>query len=139
MRYHTASHILFGVINKKTGALITGNQISIDKTRIDFSLESMNKEILPSVEEEANNIIQEGHPVEFEFISRGEALKKPYLATLAKGLPEAETIRVVKIGDFNEQACGGTHVKNTKEIGKIKIVDFVNKGKNNRRIYFVLE
>lgn len=139
MRYHTACHVLSGVINQKTGALITGNQIAADKTRVDFSLETMDRDLLPIFESESNKILQEKHPVEFEFINREEAMKKPHLAILAKGLPENEIIRVVKIGNFNEQACGGTHVKNTEEVGKIKIVDFVNKGKNNRRIYFVLE
>jgi len=138
MRYHTASHVLSGVINRETGALITGNQIAADKTRLDFSLESLDREELQEFEEEANSIVDGELPVEFEFISHEEALKKPHLAILAKGLPEAETIRVVRIGDFSEQACGGTHLKNTKEIGKIRFVDFVNKGKENRRIYFVL-
>jgi misacylated tRNA(Ala) deacylase len=139
MRHHTACHILSSVINEKTGALITGNQIAADRTRVDFSLGTMDRDLLPVFEAEANRIIGGSHPVEFEFIGRREALKKPHLAMLAKGLPENEIIRVVKIGSFNEQACGGTHVKNTNEIGKIKIVDFINKGKNNRRIYFVLE
>lgn len=139
MRYHTACHVLSGVINEKTNALITGNQIAAEKTRIDFSLETMDREMLPIFEKEANQIIKGNHPVVFDFISREEALKKPHLAMLAKGLPENETIRVVKIGDFNEQACGGTHLKNTSEIGVIKIVDFVNKGKNNRRVYFRLD
>ncbi|MFH1294493.1 MAG: alanyl-tRNA editing protein [Candidatus Aenigmatarchaeota archaeon] len=139
MRYHTACHVLSSVINQKTGALITGNQIAANKTRIDFSLDYMDRDVLPGFESEANKIVQESHPVSFDFISRKDALERPHLAMLAKGLPEHETIRVVKIGEFNEQACGGTHLKGTKEIGRIKITDFVNKGKNNRRIYFVLE
>lgn len=138
MRYHTASHVLSLVINRKTGALITGNQIAADKTRIDFSLDEMDRDALPGFESDANRMAQEPHPVTFDFISMEDALKRPHLAMLAKGLPEHETIRVVKIGELNEQACGGTHLKDTKEIGMIKIVDFVNKGKNNRRIYFVL-
>jgi len=139
MRYHTASHVLSGVINRETGALITGNQIAADRTRLDFSLETLDKDELKGFEDEANRIAANGQDVTFEFISRGEALKKPHLAILAKGLPEAETIRVVRIGDFSEQACGGTHVRNTQEMGRIRFVDFANKGKENRRIYFVLE
>lgn len=139
MRYHTASHILSAVINRDTGAMITGNQIAEDKTRIDFSLEDMDREQLKRFETEANSAIGMSLQVSFDFISREEALKRPHLAMLAKGLPENEIIRVVKIGNFNEQACGGTHLKNTGEIGTIRIVDFVNKGKSNRRVYFVLE
>ena len=47
-------------------------------------------------------------------------------------------IRIIKIGDFDESIDGGTHVRNTKEIGKIKFVRFDNKGATNRRIYFEL-
>jgi len=49
-----------------------------------------------------------------------------------------EEIRILRIGDFDESIDGGTHVRNTSEIGKIRFVRFENKGANNRRIYFEL-
>ena len=69
-----------------------------------------------------------------------EVLEKPELARLAVGLPKnIKEFRIVKIGDVDTQVDGGTHVKNLQEIGKIEITKTVNKGKNNRRIYFVLK
>jgi len=139
MRYHTASHVLAGVIYKNTGALTTGSQIAEDKCRNDFSLESFDRELLNGFEEESNRIIQEGHSVIFRFMSRDEIEKRPELFRLAKGIdPQIKIFRIVDIEGFDAQACGGCHVKNTKEIKGIKITDFVNKGKNNRRIYFKL-
>lgn len=140
MRYHTASHVLSGVINKKTGAMITGNQIGLDRTRVDFSLDEFNKEEIRGYEPEVNRIIEKGLPVKFETMSRKEVMKDPDLVKLAKGLPQSiKKLRIVNIEGFDRQPCGGTHVKNTEEIGKLKITDMANKGKDNRRVYFVLE
>lgn len=140
MRYHTASHVLSAVLNKETEALITGNQIGEDKTRVDFSLENFDREQIKSFEEKANEIIKKSLPVSFNAVSRKELLKNPNMIKLAKGLPKhIKEIRIVDIEGFDQQACGGCHVKNTKEIGKIRIIDTVNKGKNNRRIYFTLQ
>jgi misacylated tRNA(Ala) deacylase len=140
MRYHTASHVLAAIIEQETGALITGNQISEEKTRVDFSLEEMDREQMMATEAKVNGIADRGLPVKFSFISREEAEKNPKITKLAKGLPPAiRELRVVEIEGFDINACGGTHLANTKEIGRIRIVGLVNKGKNNRRIYFKLE
>jgi Ser-tRNA(Ala) deacylase AlaX len=53
--------------------------------------------------------------------------------------PEVRELRIVKIGDVDEQADGGVHVANTREIGKIVFLGAENKGKTNRRVYFSLE
>lgn len=140
MRMHTASHILSAVIFRTSDAKITGNQLGIEQSRMDFSMTNYSQEKLHAFVEEANREIQRNLSVSHYFISCDDALKKPELARLAKGLPEnIKIIRVVKIGDVDEQADGGTHVKNTSEIGKIRFVKSENKGKDNRRLYFVLE
>jgi len=140
MRYHTASHVLAAAIEHETGALITGNQIGEDKTRIDFSLEEMDREKMMAMESKVNEIVDRGLPVKFSFMPREEAEENPRITKLAKGLPPAvKVLRIVEIRDFDINACGGTHLANTKEIGRIRIVDLVNKGKNNRRIYFTLQ
>ncbi len=137
MRSHTAAHILSSVIFKETGALITGNQISEDKIRIDFNLPEFDRSRLSEWERKANEIISEGHAVKTYVLPREEAFKIPDLVKLKKMLPESiQEIRIVEIEGIDIQACGGTHVKNTSEIGKIKITKAENKGKNNRRIYF---
>jgi len=140
MRYHTACHVLDKVIFDDCGADITGNQIGLDKTRMDFSLEDFSPEKVKIFEKRANEIIQQNIPIELELLPREEAEKKhPDLFRLAKGFPEhIKEIRTVTLKDLDTQACGGTHVKNTSEIGRIEIFKRENKGKNNRRIYFRL-
>jgi len=140
MRMHTAAHILSAIINKETKAMITGNQLGYEKSRIDFDLENFDKEMFKIFIEKANEEIIKEQEVVSYIISRKDAEKKPELCRLAKGLPESiQEIRIVKIGNIDEQADGGTHVKNTREIGKIILVGMENKGKNNRRIYFSVE
>ncbi len=140
MRYHTASHVLSAVINKKTGAKITGNQIYLDKARDDFSLDDFDRGKMKDYVNEANEIIAKNLPVEIRMMPREEAFKIPELVKLKKMLPESlKIIRVVDIVGFDKQACAGTHVKNTSEIGRIEITEIKNKGKSNRRVYFVLK
>ena len=140
MRYHTASHVLSGVIWKETGAEITGNQIDIERTRIDFNLENFDKEKIKQYEEKANKIFKSSHPVHIRFISKEEAMEIPNVTKLAKGLPDTvKEIRMVSVEGVEQEACGGTHLANTKEVGQIEIIGTENKGKANRRIYFVLK
>jgi misacylated tRNA(Ala) deacylase len=140
MRYHTASHIMSGLINKLTGAEITGNQIAADKTRFDFNLKIFDKDMVKQWEEMANKIISEEHDVIIKTLPREEAFRIPSLVKLAKGFPEdIQNIRIVNIEGFDQQACGGTHVRNTREIGRVEFTKMENKGKDNRRIYFVIK
>ncbi len=140
MKSHTAAHILSSVFNKRAGALITGNQLGLDKIRIDFSLENFDKEKIINYLEEANNLIKTNQEISCFNLSRKEVESKPELIKLAKGLLEGiEVIRILKIGDIDEQPDGGTHVKNTSEIGELEFIRCDNKGKNNRRVYFKLK
>lgn len=139
MRSHTACHILSAVIFQETGAKITGNQIELSRSRVDFSLESFDKAKMSEYVEKANDIIDEHHAVTTKILPRAEALVLPDLVRLAMDVPDREMIRIVEIEGVDRQACGGTHVKNTGEIGKIKMIKAENKGKANRRVYFSLE
>lgn len=139
MRSHTACHILSAVIFQETGAKITGNQIDQNRSRVDFSLENFDKAKMSEYVEKANLIAGEKRPVKTRIIPRSEALAIPDLIRLAMAVPDREMIRVVEIEGIDMQACGGTHVKNTGEIGKIKMIKAENKGKSNRRVYFSLE
>ncbi|MEJ2250945.1 MAG: alanyl-tRNA editing protein AlaXM [Candidatus Lokiarchaeota archaeon] len=139
MRYHTAAHLISAIVYNKYGAMITGNQIGLEKTRIDFSMENYSPEKLDDVISRVNEIIKKDLEVKTYTIPREEALKVDHLTKLAMGLPEKiKEIRIVKIGNVDEQADAGTHVKNLGEIESIKLVKTANKGKNNRRIYFSL-
>lgn len=140
MRYHTASHLLSNILYNKAKAKITGNQIGLDKTRMDFSMEDYSPEKLHDFVDEANRIIEKDAPITIDYMSRDEVMGKPELARLAMGLPEKiKEFRIVKIGDIDEQVDGGTHIKSLSEIGKIEVIKTVNKGKSNRRVYFVLQ
>jgi misacylated tRNA(Ala) deacylase len=140
MRSHTAAHVVSALIRNRTGALITGNQLSPEKVRIDFSLDEFDPEMFRGIIDEANELIAAGAPMKFEVVTREQALDEPALAGLAKGLPEhVNEIRVVEIEEQDRQACGGTHVKDIKEIGELEFMKAENKGKNNRRVYFRLD
>jgi misacylated tRNA(Ala) deacylase len=134
MRMHTAAHVLSAVIHAKTGALITGNQLGVEQSRIDFSLEDFDREKMLGYCDDANRLIAEGREVRSYFTDSSNVQ-----TLLAKGLPEGiDRIRIVEIDGIDTQADGGTHVKNTAEIGRIEIVKIENKGKHNRRVYYVL-
>ncbi|MFX1488137.1 MAG: alanyl-tRNA editing protein [Promethearchaeota archaeon] len=140
MRYHTASHLISNILYNRANAKITGNQIELDKTRMDFSMQDYSPEKLKAYVEEANSIIQLDLPITVDYMSREEVLKKPELARLAVGLPKnIEEFRIVKIGNVDTQVDGGTHVNHLSEIGRIEVIKTVNKGKNNRRMYFILK
>jgi len=140
MRMHTATHVVANVIEREAGAQITGNQLGLDKSRVDFSLEAFDREKFAEYEKIANEMITENHPVNFYLVSREEAEEKlSRLTTLAKGFSEdIKEVRLVEIEGVTIEACGGTHLKNTGEIKGIKIEKLQNKGKSNRRMYFTL-
>jgi len=140
MRMHTTAHILSAVVNRGTGALITGNQISPIESRIDFSLEAFDREKFNDYVKEANEAARSGAEVRTYFMKREEALRTPGFVKLAGALPPAVAeLRIVQIGDIDTQADGGVHVKNTSEIGEIVVNRIENKGKSNRRLYFSLK
>ena len=140
MRMHTATHVIANVIEKEAGAQITGNQLGLDQSRVDFSLEAFDRDKFAEYEKIANDLIARNNPVNLNLVSRKEAEEKlSRLTTLAKGFSDdIKEVRMVEIEGVTIEACGGTHVKNTSEIKGIKITKLQNKGKNNRRMYFTL-
>ncbi|MFX1515450.1 MAG: alanine--tRNA ligase-related protein [Promethearchaeota archaeon] len=141
MRYHTSAHVLSGAFYKNLGAKITGNDISsTDQGRIDFNLENFDRSLIEEQVEKSNEIIQEDHPVGVYYLPRAEVEKDPDLVKLVMGIPKGiKNLRIVDIKNFDRQPDGGCHVQSLKEIGKISIKKLVNKGKNNRRLYFTIE
>nr|WP_321497760.1 alanyl-tRNA editing protein AlaXM [uncultured Methanolobus sp.] len=137
MQYHTACHILSAIIHNETGAMISGNQLGEDKTRVDFNLEDFDREQIASYESKVNEIIDRNIPVSIEIMPREEAFSIPSVVKLKDAFPpEVEEIRIISIPDVDVQACGGTHMANTGDIPHISIIKAENKGKNNRRVYF---
>jgi misacylated tRNA(Ala) deacylase len=140
MRYHTATHVLSGVLFNDNNLKVTGNQLTTEKARIDLNMDKMDVNIIKKAIEKSNEIIKKGFPVEIYYKSREETEKEPDLFKLAIGFPHnINTLRIVDIKGFDRQADGGCHVKNLKEIGRIVFKDYVNKGKNFKRVYFTVE
>jgi misacylated tRNA(Ala) deacylase len=140
MRMHTSAHILSAVVNGETGALITGNQIGPDESRVDFNLEDFNKDKMTYFVERVNEAAERGLEVKTFFMKREEALANPGFVKLANAMPPSlDVLRIVQIGDVDTQADGGVHVGNTKEIGKVTGTRTENKGKSNRRMYFTVQ
>jgi Ser-tRNA(Ala) deacylase AlaX len=140
MRMHTSAHILSAVVNGETGALITGNQISPDESRVDFNLDNFDRDKMAYYIDRVNEAVRRELDVKTYFMKRDEALANPGFVKLANAMPPSlEMLRIVQIGDVDTQADGGVHVKNTREIGKVVGLKTENKGKNNRRLYFTVE
>ena len=140
MRMHTSAHIIDAILYKEAGALCTGNQLGVEKTRIDFALDVLDKEKIQQYVDMANECVQKAIDIKVYTLPREEALKIPGIVKLASVMPpEVHELRIVEIPGIDLQADGGTQVKNTSEIGKISLVSVENKGKNNRRMYYTLD
>lgn len=142
MKLHTASHILAAVLYDRYGALVTGGHITPEVARDDFDLSMVEgdwKKVLTEALEEVNSIIKKCIEVKVYWLPRAEALKIPGLVKLADKLPpEEENVRIVEIPGVDIQADGGPHVKNTCEIGGVRLVKLESKGRRRRRIYYTL-
>lgn len=137
MRHHTLLHVLGAVVYQKYGALCTGNQIYPDRARIDFNqLQDLTPEQRDEIVMEANRIIAADFPTSYRTVSREEAENIPGMIKTVVSLlpPSVRTVRLVAIESVDEQACGGTHVRTTGEIGGMEITDIKSKGKNNKRL-----
>ncbi len=138
MRFHTAAHVLSAVFYEM-GALMTGGQITYEKAREDFSLEEFSREKIEEAVARANEIIKEGHEVKIYFLPREEALKIEGIVKLRDRMPpDLKIWRIVEIEGVDIQADGGPHVRNTREIGEVKILKLENKGKGRRRLYYTI-
>ena len=139
MRSHTAAHVLAALLNKGTGALITGNQLEEDHVRFDFNLEKFDRSLLENYLKKANELFDSDVPVKWYELPREEAMKIPGVVKMAAAFPpNLPALRIVEIIGLDRQADGGTHVRNLREVGKVELIKTENKGKNNRRIYFKL-
>ena len=140
MRMHSSAHVLAAILHQERSALITGNQLGVQESRMDFSVKDFDRTYLKGIEDKANEAIQKDYKITISFEEREKALERKELFRLKDVLPkDIPVFRILSISDFDIQADGGTHVAHTKEIGKIIITDMKNKGAENRRIYWKLE
>lgn len=141
MRTHSALHILCGVIWRDYQAQVTGGNMEPLRGRLDFEFDSLSAEFVREIEEKLNVEVENARPVSANILPREEAFQIPDLIrTKINLLPKSlKEVRVITIQNLDIQADGGTHVANTKEIGKIKITKHKSKGKINKRIEIGLE
>ncbi|MEZ4869889.1 MAG: alanyl-tRNA editing protein [Caldilineaceae bacterium] len=140
MRTHTAMHILCGVVWRDYGASVTGGNMEPGQSRMDFEFESLTRDLISEIEAKCNAEIAASHDIRTQILPRAEAFAIPDLIrTKINLLPEGITeVRTVEIVGLDLQADGGTHVNNTHEVGRMKVVDYKSKGAINKRIYIEL-
>jgi len=141
MRTHTAMHILCGVIFRDYGASVTGGNMEPLRGRMDFEFETMHQELVREIEEKINAEVKSARDIRVKILPREEAFQIPDLIrTKINLLPEGILqVRTVEIVGLDLQADGGTHVANTREVGRIRVVDYKSKGKINKRIEVAIE
>ncbi len=136
MRTHTALHALSGIVWRGYGAKVTGGNMEPGVARMDFELESISVEFGREVEDKLNAALAEDHPVHVSFVPRAEALADPDLIrTKVNLIPEhVDPIRVIDIEGLDKQADGGTHVRSTAEVGRVRVAKTESKGKGFKRM-----
>jgi len=137
MRTHTAMHVLCGTVFRDYAALVTGGDMEPLKGRMDFEFENMRGELVREIEAAVNDEIKKPHEIRVRILPRDEAFQIPDLIrTKINLLPEGiMQVRTVEIVGLDLQADGGTHVRNTSEVGSIRVADYKSKGAINKRIY----
>jgi misacylated tRNA(Ala) deacylase len=140
MRTHTALHALCGVVWRDYGALVTGGNMEPGTARMDFEFERMSGDLVDAIEAAVNIELAAQRDVRVNVLPRDEAFAIPDLIrTKVNLLPEGiEEIRTIEIVGLDLQADGGTHVANTREVGRINVTGYESKGRINKRIRIAL-
>jgi misacylated tRNA(Ala) deacylase len=134
MRYHTALHLLGSIVR----APVTGGRINDDKAHLDFDIE-MEKLSKDEIEQRLNALSTTSVDTKIMWITDAELDARPDLVrTMSVAPPRGEgRVRLLEIPGVDLQACGGTHVKNTAEVGKLSVARIRSEGKRNKRVTLV--
>ena len=140
MRMHTAQHLLSGLVWGLYGARTVGNQLYRDYSHVDFAPVHFEDGDLARMEEAFNDVVGEGHPVavyeEDRGVLEGEIAEERAILDL---IPRSiRRLRVIRIGNVDLCPCGGTHVRNTSEIGPMRVLRRRSKGKDVDRVTYEL-
>ena len=135
MRFHTALHLLCAVVK----APVTGGRMAEDKAHLDFDVE-MEKLVKDEIEAGVNALVKAGHEARARWITDAELDARPELIrTMSVAPPRGEgRVRLLEIPGVDLQACGGTHVRSTAEIGPLAVAKIRSEGRRNRRVTLVL-
>ena len=136
MRMHSALHLLCAVIEGG----VTGGSIGPGKSRLDFDLPdtSLDKE---QISADLNRLVAEDHLLDAKWITEEELAANPDLVRTMSVRPPMGSgrVRLVEIPGVDLQPCGGTHVRRTGEIGRLRVGKIENKGRHNRRVNIHLD
>ncbi len=137
MKMHTALHLLCAVVP----CGVTGGQIGASKSRLDFDVgeQTLDKQ---QITDSLNQLVENPHLVTTQWVDDQILDESPELVRTMSVKPPRGVgkVRLLKVGEnVDLQPCGGTHVKSTEEIGKLRVSKIENKGKRNRRVSIVLE
>ena len=135
MRFHTALHLLGAVVK----APVTGGRMAEDKAHLDFDIE-MEKLVKEAIEARVNELVSCAVQTRSYWIADAELDARPDLVkTMSVAPPRGEgRVRLLEIPGVDLQACGGTHVRNTAEIGKLAVARIRSEGKRNKRVTLVM-
>jgi alanyl-tRNA synthetase len=125
MRHHSSTHVVLGSAREILGDHVwqTGAQKGTDRTRLDIThYEKLTSEDLRKIELRANEVVLEDIPIDKQWLDRNIAEGQFGFRLYQGGIPPGKQVRVVRIADFDVEACAGTHCKSTGVIGSIKIL-----------------
>lgn len=134
-RNHSATHLLHAALRTVLGEHVTqkGSQVNAQRLRFDFSHpEPLSRDVLHAVERLVNEKILENHAVQSEVMARDDAMQLGAMALF--GEKYGERVRVLRMGDFSTELCGGTHATRTGDIGCFKILSEGGVASGVRRI-----
>ena len=136
MRTHTAMHVLCGVIWNQWQVPVTGGNMEPLSARMDFEFDPLPDGFAQTVESLVNDALIAIYPITVSFLPRDTAISDADLIrTKVNMIPETvKEIRVVDIVGLDKQADGGTHVRSTSEVGRMKVIKTESNGKGNKRL-----
>ena len=136
MRTHTALHVVCGVIWNEWHVPVTGGNMEPLSARMDFEFDPLPEGFGPRVEQLVNDELAADRRIEVSFLPRSTAvMDEDLIRTKVNLVPtHIPEVRVVDIVGLDKQADGGTHVRSTGEVGRIRVTKTESKGKGNKRI-----
>jgi len=139
MRMHTSQHVMSGLVFRIYGARTAGNQIHADASRVDFQPANFTADDLKRIEDECNAVAAAAQDVRVFEEDRVVVHNKVEDRSLLDLIPQSiKRLRIIQVGDADYCPCGGTHLKNTREIGRVHILEKRSKGKETDRITYEL-
>tara|TARA_B100000315_G_scaffold90479_1_gene83152 strand:- start:105 stop:833 length:729 start_codon:yes stop_codon:yes gene_type:complete len=139
MRMHTSQHLMSGLVFRIYNSRTAGNQIHMDYSRVDFQPASFTSEDLERIQDECNRVIESAQDVKIFEEDRAVVQNNIADRVLLDLIPASiKRLRVIAISSADYCPCGGTHLKNTSEIGRLHILEKRSKGKETERIVYEL-